>query len=29
MNKDEQKIFYKNPELLTKLIEDTEKDMKK
>ena len=29
MNNDEQKIFYKNPELLGTLIENTEKDMKK
>ena len=29
INTDEQKIFYKNPELLGTLIENTEKDMKK
>ena len=29
MNKDEQKIIYKNPELLTKIIENTEKDLNK
>jgi len=27
MDKEEQKIFYKNPELLSKLIENTEKDI--
>jgi hypothetical protein len=29
MNKDEQKMFYKNPELLTKIIENSEKIRKK
>ena len=29
MDNDEQRIFYKHPELLGKLIENTEKDMKK
>ena len=29
INSDEQKIFYKNPELLTKIISSAEKDLKK
>ena len=29
MDNDEQRIFYKHPELLGKLIENTEKNMKK